>query len=197
MARRKYYRKRNSVRKAVQRVLASQEELKRHTIVNSAEVDTNGVIIKILRIAQGTAHDERVGDMLNLKSFYLRAQPQLQDVGYNKFRIMLVKSREALASLNQVMENTSNVTFGPINASINYRVIEKVLLDKIVTVKNEWDGAPMQGFFKRYIKHKDKIHYQNELDFAAMENYYLILVSNSSAAPHPTVNLVLNETFTG
>lgn len=198
MARKRRYQKRPNLTKRVKEVLASQEELKRHTVVSQNQVDSTGVLIKLLRINQGTAHDERIGDMLNLKSFYFRCQPQIVTAqSYNKFRIMLIKTREALVSVSQVMENTSMVTFGAINASINYRVVEKVLLDKLLTVKNEWSGQPMQGFFKRFMKHKDKIHYQNELDTASMENYYLVLVSNSSAAPHPTVNLVLNETFTG
>lgn len=194
---RKYRRKAASVRKQIESVLAKKVEVKKSTIVNTATLTTSGVIIPLMEIAQGVAHDQRLGNSLNLLSFYVRVQSALADSGYNRVRVALIRTRQPTdGTMAQLFENTSFVTFGAQNAGWDYDFVEKVYMDKNTTLNQLVANQRMTKYWKRYIKCKDRLHYDDAATSPPNENYYLILVSDSLVLPHPTCNLICTQRFT-
>lgn len=197
MARKFKRRSRPSVRKQIERVLATKVEVKKSTIVNTAGVTTSGVIIPLMAIAQGNAHDQRIGNSCNLLSFYVRVQTALADLGYNRVRVALVRTRQISdGTMAQLFENTSFLTFGANNAGWDYDFVEKVYMDKNTTLNQLVANQKMTRYWKRYIKVNDKLHYNDSTTNPPTENYYLVLVSDSLILPHPSCNLILTQRFT-
>lgn len=194
------YKRRNrktSVRRQVEAVLAKKVEVKKSTIVNTSSLTTSGVIIPLMEIAQGQAHDQRIGNSVNLLSFYIRVQTALADSGYNRIRVALIKTRNQTdGTMAQLFENTSFVTFGSQNAGWDYDFVERVFMDKNTTLNQLVANQRMTKYYKRYIKVTDKLHFNDSSTEPPLENYYLILVSDSAVLPHPSCNLVLTQRFT-
>lgn len=194
---RTFKRRSASVRKEIERVLAKKVEVKKSTIVNTAIVDTSGLIVPLMEIAQGQAHDQRIGNSVNLLSFYVRVQTALADPGYNRVRVALIRCRHPSdGTMAQLFENTSFSTFGAMNAGWDYDLVEKVYMDKNTTLNQLVAGQRMTKYWKRYIKSKDKLHYNDSATQPPNENYYLVLVSDSLIVPHPSCNLICTQRFT-
>lgn len=196
------YRKRKSrvsLSKAVNRILARKVEVKKSTIVNTATITTTGAVIPLMEIAQGISHDQRIANSVDLLSFYVRVQTALGDAGYNRNRCAIVKTRnqyDPLQGLSQFFENTSFVTFGSVSAGFDFDFVERVLMDKTTVLNQLVANQRMTKYWKRYIKVTDKLHYNDSATAPPLENYYLILASDSAVLPHPTMNLVLTQRFT-
>lgn len=188
---------RSSVRKQIEKVLAKRTEVKKQTITNTASVSTGGTIIPLLAtIAQGNAHDQRVGNQVNLLSMYLRVQTALGDNGYNTTRVALIRTRQPTAVVAELFETTSFSVFGANYAGWNYQLVQNVYFDRLTTLNQLVAGQRATKYFKKYLKISDKINYQDSITGPPNENYYLVLVSDSSVIPHPSCNLVLTQRFT-
>lgn len=187
---------RSSVRKQIERVLAKRTEVKKQTITNSASVSTGGTIIPLLQMAQGNAHDQRIGNSVNLLSFYLRVQTALGDSGYNTTRVALIRTRQPTAVVSELFENTSFSVFGANYAGWDYDLVSNVYFDRLTTLNQLVAGQRSTKYFKKYLKVKDEIHWNDSITGPPNENYYLVLVSDSSVIPHPSCNLVLTQRFT-
>ena len=71
----------------------------------------------------------------------LRIMHALADTGYNNCRYAIIKCREAPPSVSAVFETSSYNTFGGVYASWDYDVVEKVYLDKNITLNQAVSGA--------------------------------------------------------
>lgn len=187
--------KRTSVRKQIEHALSKRIEVKRQTITNVSSVSTSGTIIPLLQIAQGTSHDQRIGNSANLLSFYLRVQTALGDSGYNTTRVALIRCRQPTTVVANLFEATSFSVFGASYAGWDYDLVSNVYFDRLTTLNQLVAGQRMTKYFKKYLKVKEEIHWNDSTTTPPNENYYLVLVSDSSVIPHPSCNLVLSQRY--
>lgn len=172
-------------------------EVKRETLAASTTSDNNGQLIPILQsVVTGVAHDQRVGNRTELLSMNLRIMNNIADTGYNNVRYAIIKCREEPASVSAVFETTSYASFGGVYASWDYDIVEKVYLDENLTLNQLVSGARMSKFRKHFIKSEMGLHYDTASANSLQERLYLVLTSDSTLAPHPGVNYVLQSRFT-
>lgn len=194
--RRKKMNMKASVRNEVSRALAQKIEVKSIVETNSGSVSTTGVLKYLLTIAPGTAHDQRLGNKLNLLSFYLRIMWANGDRGYNNVRTSLVQTRKPITQISNLFDTTSFASFGSVFASWDYDTVSRVILDKNTTINQLVANEKRSVFFKKYMKCPDDIFYDTSVDTSTQSNYYLLICSDSLIAPHPNMNYVLRTRYT-
>lgn len=186
----------SKVKKLIDNTLAKRTEVKKKYDNLVTTIGTTPLVVPLLEIPQGTGENERVGNQLNLLSFYLRTQVNLGDTGFNNMRISLVKAREPILVPDVMYEPNGFSTFGAVYAQWNRRVISQVLMDRTTPI-NQWvSGIRSCKFYKQYKKARGKINYAGDLINTPNEFYYLVLASDSAVVPHPGCNLSLCTSFT-
>lgn len=191
----------STVKKMVKKAIAQNNrknvEVKRETLSGSTSSDNNGQLIPILQsTVSGTAHDQRVGNRTELLTMTLRIMNNIADTGYNNVRYAIIKCREEPASVSAVFQTSSYAAFGGVYAAWDYDIVEKVYLDKNITLNQLVSGARMSKFGKHFVKCPMGLHYDTAAANSLQEKLYLVLTSDSAIAPHPGVNYVLSSRYT-
>lgn len=192
-----YAQVRREVRKELNKQQRKNVEVKSEILTGNPSMTNTGVLVPILQSTiSGTAHDQRVGNRTELLSMNLRIMTALADTGYNNVRYAIIKCREEPASVSAVFETTSYGTFGSVFASWDYDIVEKVYLDKNVTLNQQVSGARASKFNKHWIKSPMGLHYNTAAANSLQEKLYLVLCSDSAIAPNPGCNYVLRSRYT-
>ena len=173
-------------------------EVKQSMIVQNPllGVSTAGVIYQIGSIAPGVAHDQRVGNQVELLSTNIRYMWSLGDTGYNNGRLSIIKTRKPVTVFSDFFETTSYGTFGGVYASFDYDVVEKVFYDENTTMNQQIAGARMQVFKKAYVKTPMELKFDTSSATSQLDNVYIIAVSDSAAPTNPSLNLVARTRYT-
>jgi len=121
------------------------------------------------------------------------------DSPYNRVRYGIVKCRQRPANFASLFNPTSYTAFGGIFANLNYDVVQRVYLDKVMmlrpTAYNGTGPVMTTKFAKHHCKTKDKLHFQSNLS-GPQESWYFFVVSDSAIAPNPNVDVLLNHRYT-
>ena len=178
--------------------LFKKPEVKQNMVVQNPAlgVGTSGAIFQIGTIAPGVAHDQRVGNQVELLTTNIRYMWALGDTGYNNGRLAVIKTKTALPALSNAFETTSFAAFGGVYASWDYDIVEKVYYDENSTINQLISGARSQVFRKQYIKTPMELKFDTNVANSQLDFLYIIAVSDSSLAPHPTLNLVSRTRYT-
>lgn len=154
-------------------------------------IDFNGVTTDLTNIPQGQTDGTRIGDKIRLRGIRLQFILNIADTTQN-VRIMIVQykgnTQIAATSISQVLVPT---TLGTVNAPIANRVWDmtnqfSILYDKLYTLTNV--STPIIHVRKKVgIKYaKREINFYQALTTGS-NKIYLMMVSDSGAAPHPTI----------
>ena len=178
--------------------LFKKPEVKQSMIVQNPAlgVSTAGNLFQIGTIAPGVAHDQRIGNEVELLTTNIRYMWALGDTGYNNGRLAIIKTRGALATLSDAFETTSYGTFGGVYASWDYDKVEKVFYDHNTTMNQLVSGARRQVFTKEYVKTPMELKFDSNQPNSQLDFIYIVAVSDSLLAPHPTLNLVARTRYT-
>lgn len=178
--------------------LFKKPEVKQSMIVQNPAlgVSTAGNIFQIGEIAQGVSHDQRIGNQVELLTTNLRYMWALGDTGYNNGRLAIIKTRGPLATLSSAFETTSFGTFGGVYASWDYDIVEKVYYDHNTSMNQLVSGARRQVFNKEYVKTPMELKFDTSVATSQLDFIYIVCVSDSLLAPHPSLNLVARTRYT-
>lgn len=175
--------------------LFKKPEVKQSMIVHNTTASTAGSIFQIGSISQGVAHDQRIGNEVELLSSSLRYMWSLADTGYNSGRLAIIRTRGPLGSVAEAFENTSFLTFGAVYAAWDYDIVQKVYLDKQTTLNQLVSGQRMTKFSKKYVKHPMELKFDDSVSTSQLDYLYVLVASDSAILPHPGLNLVCRTRF--
>lgn len=194
--------RRNNLRKLVRNEILANEkkttEVKHKTISYGISPNTTPFGYNMLEfISEGSSAESRDGNRLQLLSESMRMNIQGENPS-SYVRIMLVETREPLPydTLFSLYDGTAvlqNPTLG-INSSLDYDVVKKTHMDKLLTLREIVSGVTPIRYFKkyqRYGKNGKKIFYDGNTTGLnsgnIMTHLYLLFMSDSSVIPHPRV----------
>lgn len=216
--RRRRYRKRSSqwavAKKAVSAVLKKRLEVKSFSFawglsIGNTPLTWNPIGINLFDyLRMGTEDFNRIGNRVNNLSTSIRCNVESADSPYNQMRLMLVETRNklqiTLAGGNYDCQSLfEDIAILGLNAPLNFDVVSKVYFDKLVSLNQHVAGQNVIKFVNRYIKfgkNGKKIYYLGDITPSLGENtntnVYFVVMSDSSVAPHPRINMVWKNRFT-
>ena len=186
----------SQVKKLIDNTLAKRTEVKKTYQNLTTTVGTTAQIIPLLSMNQGPGENERIGNQINLLSFYLKTQVNLADSGFNNMRISVIKCREAVTLPDRLYEPNGFSVFGAVYSNWNRRVVSQVLMDRTTSINQLVPSARSCKYYSQYKKASGKLNYEEDSSIDPNEFYYLVLASDSAVVPHPGVNLMLCSRFT-
>ena len=154
------------------------------TALNTTSDNAGAFYPLMQQVASGTAHDQRIGNSVDLLSINLRIMNRLADAGYNNVRYAIIKCRNPPPTAVELFETTSYATFGGVYAEWDRDLVEKVYLDKNITLNQQISGANVSKFGKHFIKMPMTLHYNDVNPGSLNEHILLVLTSDSVLAPH-------------
>lgn len=205
----KRYYKRNSynnTKKIVQSVLAKTIEVKTDVTPLAIDISTASVGYNPLDyLGQGLTDSTRIGNRVNLLSLSLRSALVSAD-DTNFVRIAFVETRKQLPLLTSSYYDTSSVWKSPslgINSGFNYDVVQRVHFNKLFNMQQVISGVDRQYVFNKNVNFKKggkQCLYSGDLTTTLGEvtqtTMYLVLLSDSTIAFHPTFNGQFTIRFT-
>lgn len=170
-------------------------EVKHFTFTQAgAGITTAGAIVSPLEgINQGVNHDERVGCTLKLLSHRLNVSWDLGDA-VNNVRWLMLYTYSPVTSITDIFNNFALMD---VNATLDRRVVSRVLLDKRVSVNSFYSGQRTTKIAEDYRKDTKKIIYEEDgTNSISRGHFYLVFVSDSAITPNPTVRYSYVARFT-
>lgn len=156
------------------------------TASSATSVDATGTVLAITdSLPKGTGAEERVGTEITAKSLLVRYQIINAD-SHNVVRVIVFTfGRTGAPGVSTILQDTSTVPWLSPLSQVNTKFI-RVLHNNIVTV----DSDDPTKVFDVYVKLKNhKISWQPTTTTNEKGNIYVLFISDSVAASHPTVNL--------
>lgn len=187
------------VRKEVQRINAKNTEVKHREVSASYSVSDTPLGYNFLEyIGQGDGALNREGNRINLLSHSMRLNIRAEQP-YNNIRIMVLETRDPLPySLTDFKYDGSEVLSSPglgVNSSLDFDTVKKVYYDRTIQVKQLANGVNPTFYVRKYLKFGKlgkKIFYDGNttgVNSGNMRSHiYVLLMSDSSIVPHPSIN---------
>lgn len=187
-------------KETVKRMIVGQLEKKYWDIGGNYQIDTNGTVVALTNIPQGSDDQSRDGEQIRLIKSSLRIVVKNGD-NQNFLRFIIFRwldnTNLALPTIPQVLQGSASVGAGILS---DYNFDNKragqfqVLYDKVFTVAT---GGPSIVF------KKDKSYYPTiPINFTDIngQNHgtgklYLLMLSDSNAVAHPTVDMFHRTVF--
>lgn len=203
MPRRRRLNLNSKIKKTLNTMLKKKMEVKREVLVHNLSIDNTGTIVPLMdTVASGTAHDQRIGNKVNMLSSTLRYLWALSDAGYQNCRFAIVKTRTIFPTGGApapapplLWENQSYSTFGGVYASWDYDIVSKVYYDKNITLNQQYAGLRVSRFQKAFVKMAQEVVYDNALAGSSLNNLYIVLSSDSQILPHPSCQMVIRNRY--
>lgn len=166
-------------------------------------VDATGTVTCISNIPQGDSDEERIGDQIYLRSIEVMWDAVVYDT-YNFLRLMIIQwfPQVTDTSGTSPISIANNILFDGTSDVENYnmpyyhdnRYQFRVLYDKTITVNTDMPATRRHHFhitkgFKR------KIQYYGSSTTNGMNQIFVIKISDSTAASHPTINSAFKLNF--
>lgn len=148
-------------------------------------VSTGGAVVAPLSgIDQGPANNERVGCTLKLLSHRLNVSWDLGD-SVNNVRWLMLYTYAPILAVTDLFNNYSSMD---VNATLDRRVVSRVILDRRASMNSFYAGQRTTKLFQDYRKDSKKIVYEENLtNTITRGHFYLVYLSDSSIAPNPTI----------
>lgn len=198
-----------SVAQVVKRELAKSVEVKRVQTVNqSGGITSAGTLWKIWRSALpavGDGRDQRIGNEIHALSHNMKILMTLEGAlpapaaqpGYNVLRYALVRTYNPVASANELFEPTTLASFTAIYAMFDYDIVEKVYMNKTLTVNQRAEDIKSSKYRQHYFKLPEKVNYTSSVS-DSQTNLYLVLISDSGplSVSHPNIECLIQSRYT-
>lgn len=189
---RKYRRRRRYVPKAVKsfvnKAIHQQQETKKYTVLWDHAVDSTASTsdVQLNDISQGDGLYDRDGSTIKARSLWTRINITRGDDTYNVVRIILYSPKN---SQIQYMSNDGVTTTSPLNYD-KYKIWadKQVLLDADEHVRKIQFRHDLKGMVSRYSGTDGSVPLQG--------NIKMLMVSDSTTAPHPQAVGYTTYTFT-
>jgi len=180
-----------AVKTYVKREISGSQEVK---VFNdpglSTTADISGSMAGLVTgIVQGTAEDERIGDTIRVSALKMKGYIALGDT-QNRFRLIVLQwhpdSAFETPSVSKILTTSTTYALGP-NSLPNYfqRQKYKILYDKSVVLSADRPEAPFTC--NVYKKRMRPVQFNVGATTGKNHLYYLI-ISDSSAAVHPSIS---------
>lgn len=168
-------------------------ELKRYSYDQSYTLSSTGTIINITpAIAEGTGADERIGDQITLKSFFLRFLLEVADT-YNQIRFVIFRwhddSSPTIAKVFAPLVNLLTYTMQPLNPDNAQNI--QVLYDNLFQLDTYHPAALDKIFLNKGL---GAAHWNGTT--AEKGQLYIAAVSDSNAVSHPSLYISWRLKFT-
>lgn len=191
------------VKKAVKRALAKTSELKySETATSNTGVDNAGQILPLSDVVQGTTDSNRIGDSLKPHTLDVDISLQASSDTFNNMRVIIFKwdrntTDTTLAPINPIPQDILmqlNQDYAPMSAtnwdrSSNFRVIRDVR----VCLNPTSNQSSRHRLFMNLDKY-EKIDFSSATTYG-IHKYYIMIISDSGAAPHPQYSYFSRFTF--
>lgn len=197
------YRGANSsyVRKVAQqeakKVVRKEIEVKEHDEINATTVSTTiNNTNPIQSIVRGTDANDFIGDKINPVGLYINMLAIAGD-SYNTIRFLVIQDKDLVGTpaLSTVFENSTYPMTSALNT--NYRHQYNVLVDKTLALTTNGGGGALPLVRRFYIKGKRLRQVRfNSTGNCNAGQLWIIMVSDSSTATHPSVELYTRLQFT-
>lgn len=181
------------VKSVVNKKLASEIELKHYDqIVNTSNDFAFTNSLSLFDPTQGVGDTQRVGDVVNLKSIFLRFVLSGVDAT-NIQRLQVIQWMEdttvATPNMSITLQHTSGATVAPEILSplqIDKKYRYKVLWDK--SFSHVFDSETRQQIYEVFISKgfARKVEFTNA-STSGLNKIYLLFISDSQAVAHPTI----------
>lgn len=176
----------------VKKILHKTNETKYYELgATPGNVDFNGSLVLLTGLSQGTTDSQRIGDKINLRAFKIHYQLLVGDA-YNTFRIIIFQWKPNTQLVTPTVANILvGTTVGTVNAPLanyvwDYQNQFIVLYDKLHVL----DALNMSTkAYRKTVKlkfAKKTIEYY-AASTAASNHLYMLCISDSGAAAHPTI----------
>lgn len=185
--------------KIAQKAIAENEEeeveKKRVAGVQSPyNVDYSGVVFNLFSIVQGDGQSQRIGDEVHIKSILARFSIVHGDTN-NMVRVVILRwlNDQADATPTNILEGISS-TQAPLSPfNWNYRRDFVVLYDNLFACSTYTNANLVE---KLYIKRVGKLQFNPAASTVKSNGLYLFAISDSSIAPHPTIQYYTSIPYT-
>ena len=174
------------VKQAIKRNNEKNTEVKHYTFTQAGVgVTTAGAIVAPLQgINQGVNHDERVGCTIKLLSHRLNVSWDLGDA-VNNVRWLMLYTYSPVTSISDIF---NNLALMDVNATLDRRVVSRVLLDKRMSVNSFYSGQRTTKIAEDYRKDTKKIIYEEDgTNVPSRGHFYIVYLSDSAITPNPTI----------
>jgi len=116
---------------------------------------------------------------------------------YNKFRVVVVESTEGNQAIGatDIFENPLNPFSSQYTTKTNSNKRYKILLDRKFEVNRGHNGCKFMKMVKKYGKSGRVIDYTGSPETPTNYNINILCFSDSSVAPHPTMEYTLRHTY--
>ena len=181
-------------RKDVKRIVKGMAEKKFYTTQSNNTYDFSGSFIRLAEIAEGSGVDQREGDTIEVNRVDLHFQVAKADTNNTvRFIVFSKETNVQPTSATEILESTSQ--YAIISEYQQERLYSfKVLYDKCVTVNADKEVSPV---YNVSIPMKIKCKFSGATSISAgSRDLWLLIISDSGAATHPSVLLRTNTKFT-
>lgn len=173
--------------RAVKTIITKSSEKKTKVYQNTTTVDNTGYLLKLNEISQGDGDSNRNGDQVCIRSVQINFNAYLADTT-NFVRFIAFQwypsSSLAYPGIGDILVDSINYPFmSPYNH--DKRFMFKILRDKLVKLDTDNPTQMVKFFIKGGFKRKIQFIETSSVNYT--NGIYILMVSDSSAATHPTV----------
>lgn len=189
-----------ATKRYVRKLLAKQAETKYFELgVTATGVDYAGTLTNLTVVPQGTTDSTRIGDKLVIRGLNIKYEVIAAD-STQMVRVMLFQWHPNTQLLSPIMSDilvstTLSTTNAPLANNVwDYQNQYTVLYDRVHRLDSLEKASDIvrKNINLRYAK-KTIVFYAATT--AASEHIYMLVVSDSSAAPHPTIQYQTRLTY--
>ena len=212
----------STARKAVKNVLSKMAEVKVFATNGHQSISTAGyTAVPLSGLAQGLKQNERIGAEIRLLSLAVRCNFVTGGGTHdpnNTLRMLLLQLHETTnpttGAIWKPADYFNPLTYpfvGGINSPIDRTVVKRVLMDKMVSLNPQWDGAEIYRYkkgYSRFGKLGTKIQFINQnyppppvggLSALPLKGHFVyVWVSDSTAGSvfHPSIQYSIEAKYT-
>lgn len=186
------------VRKIIKAELKKNLEPKYNMYYNSSlGIDTTGNLSAVISNSQGSSDTTHVGDQIELRSLYFNYYVTCADT-FNVVRVLLIQTKgyvpSAAADIFQVSGSDSVLT-SPYHHDYMQTGLITVLYDRLHCLDTYNPLQQHKGWVPmKYVK--SKVQFDAGGSSVLTGDIYMITISDSSAASHPTINANILYNYT-
>lgn len=177
-----------AVKRFVRKAITKRAEVKKFTVTWNNAINTSGSTsdVQLSGISQGDGNNERIGSTVKARSLWTRINITRGDDTYNVVRIILYSPKNSQV---QYMTNDSVTTTSPLDYD-KYKIWadKQVLLDADEHVQKIQFRHNLRGMVMRWSGDTGAVPLQGNLK--------MIMVSDSTTAPHPNADGYTTLTYT-
>lgn len=168
-------------------------EWKHHTSTVSASVDSAGSVFDLSTVAQGDTDTSRDGDTIFASSVIIRGFITTQDT-FNRFRVIFVQWKAPVITIADVLIVTAG---HEVDSMYNTDKAQqyKIMFDRTYTLNPNYSGGVRTHQLINKLRFSSRRMQFSAGTLTGNNKLYMICISDSSVAAHPTIDLVTKLNF--